>query len=80
MSTSKHLKGGSKDEGGLGADTPRPPSDLERNPGIGASKGRFGRGTGPAVLQGENTDEGDIANDAGSKGGVDPDLLGRTNK
>ncbi len=79
MTTSKHPKGG-KDEGGLGADVPRPPSDLERNPGIGSSKGVFGRGTDPAVLQGENTDEGDVANDAGSKGGVDPDLLGRTNK
>ena len=79
MSTSKHPKGG-KDEGGLGTDMSRPPSDEERNPGIGLSKGIFDHGTDPVALQGENTDEGDVANDAGRKGGVDPDLLGRTNK
>ncbi|KAA2213325.1 hypothetical protein F0Q34_11815 [Pseudoroseomonas oryzae] len=60
-------------------DTPRPPDDLERNPGIGSSKGVFGRGTDPEVLQGENTDEGDTLNDTTAQGGVNPAQTGRSN-
>ncbi|MFH5923312.1 hypothetical protein [Roseomonas xinghualingensis] len=79
MTASKHPKGGPNEEG-LGDGIPRPPSDEERNPGIGSSKGVFGRGTDPAALQGENTDEGDTANDTTSQGGVAPGQMGRTNK
>ncbi|WP_376097354.1 hypothetical protein ACE7GA_06560 [Roseomonas sp. CCTCC AB2023176] len=71
-------------EDGLGEGIPRPPSDLDRNPGIGSSKGIFGRGTDPKVLNGDSTDEGDVMNDADQSGhragGVDPDHRGRTNK
>jgi hypothetical protein len=79
MTSSKHPHGGPNEEG-LGDGIPRPPSDDERNPGIGSSKGVFGRGTDPAVLQADNTDEGDIANDTTPEGGVDPENRGRTNK
>ena len=79
MTASKHPKGG-PDEEGLGEGIPRPPSDDERNPGIGSSKGVYGRGTDPAALQAENTDEGDVGNDTTPQGGVNPDQRGRTNK
>lgn len=81
MSTSKHSKGSQADrEGGLMRDTPRPPDDLERDPGIGSSKGVFGRGTDPMVLRGENTDEGDTLNDTTPQGAADPNHRGRTNR
>ena len=55
--------------------------DLERNPGIGQSKGVFARqGRGAEALDGDNTIEGDVENDAGLGQGVDPDRLGRTNR
>lgn len=82
MTSSKHPKGqhsAEEREKGLMQDTPLPPGDLERNPGIGASKGTFGRGTDPAVLQGENTDEGDTLNDTTPQGGVNPSQRGRGN-
>jgi hypothetical protein len=79
MTGSKHPKGG-KDEKGLGEGVPRPPSDDDRNPGIGSSKGVFGRGTNPEALQADSTDEGDVANETTREGGVDPGHLGRTNK
>ncbi|HWX46521.1 MAG TPA: hypothetical protein VNZ61_00525 [Roseomonas sp.] len=83
MTASKHAKGGMGDkerEQGLMQDTPRPPSDLQRDPGINASKGTFGRGTDPRVLRGDNTDEGDTLNDTTPQGGVDPEQRGRGNK
>ena len=43
MSSNKHPKTAADRESGLGADTPRPPDDLERDPGIGTSKGTFAR-------------------------------------
>jgi len=79
MTASKHPKGGPNEEG-LGDGIPRPPSDEKHNPGIGSSKGVFGRGTDPAALQGENTDEGDTANDTTRQGGVASGHMGRTNK
>ncbi|MFT8247312.1 hypothetical protein [Roseomonas sp. BN140053] len=79
MTSSKHSQGGPADKD-LMSDTPRPPSDLERNPGIGSSKGVFGRGTDPEALQADSTDEGDVANETNREGGVDPDHLGRTNR
>ncbi|MDQ4087944.1 MAG: hypothetical protein M3177_08060 [Pseudomonadota bacterium] len=55
--------------------------DLDRNPGIGQSKGLFSeQARGDAdLIEGENTVEGDTDNDGGLAGGVDP-KLGRTNK
>jgi hypothetical protein len=57
------------------------PDDLEENPGIGQSKGLFGRkGEGdPKAIAGENTVEGDVENDAGRFGEVKTDP-GRTNR
>jgi hypothetical protein len=54
--------------------------DLERNPGIGQSKGLFARTSGKDadLIEGDNTVEGDTDNDGGTAGGVNPDL-GRTN-
>ena len=54
--------------------------DLERNPGIGESKGAFATGEDPSGTEGESTVEGDVENDSWPSGGVDPDQLGRTNK
>jgi hypothetical protein len=52
------------------------PDDLDENPGIGQSKGLFARaGSEDAdLIEGENTVEGDIDNDGGNAGGVDPTL------
>ncbi len=55
--------------------------DLDENPGIGQSKGLFGR-AGPKdaeLIEGANTIEGDTDNDSGLGGGnnLDP---GRTNE
>ena len=81
MTSSKHPKTPPTGPDDLGADTPRPPSDLERNPGIGASKGAFAAtGNDPETIEGDNTVEGDVANDVNSSGGVSPGKLGRTNK
>ena len=50
--------------------------DLERNPGIGSSKGIFARTSGKdsELIEGENTIEGDTENDGGNAGGVNPNL------
>jgi hypothetical protein len=54
--------------------------DLERNPGIGESKGAFAAtGERPETAEGDNSVEGDVENDAGLGQGVNPDQLGRTN-
>ena len=63
-----------------------PPDDLERNPGIGASKGATMSGADADDVdelyeEGENTFPGDVENDAGRPGtGVDPNRRGRENK
>jgi hypothetical protein len=60
--------------------------DLERDPGIGASKGATMAGANADDLEdesaeAENTFEGDVENDAGRPGaGVDPKRVGRHNK
>jgi hypothetical protein len=54
-------------------------ADLENDPGIGQSKG-LNRFEGTEPLQGENTEEGDVANDTNRSGGIDPDHRGRANK
>ncbi len=81
MSTNKHPKTAADREAGLGADTPRPPDDLDRNPGIGTSKGvHSATGVDPEDLEAQSTVEGDVMNDTTAGGGVDPNQTGRTNK
>jgi hypothetical protein len=50
--------------------------DLDRDPGIGQSKAFFARhAEGEArLVAGDNTVEGEIENDGGDAGGVNPDL------
>jgi len=50
------------------------PDDLERNPGIGQSKGLFAMTSNEdaELIEGENTIEGDTGNDGGMAGGVNP--------
>jgi hypothetical protein len=81
MSSNKHPKGPEDREQGLGADTPRPPGDLERDPGIGTSKGTFARDKGgPEEIEADHTFEGDVMNDTNAQGGVNPNQQGRTNR
>ena len=54
--------------------------DLHKNPGIGQSKGAFARGGKLEDAEGENTMEGDVENDPGRLGQVNPNRVGRTNK
>lgn len=57
-----------------------PNDDLKFNPGIGQSRGMTAGGGGdPEEIEGDNTVEGDVANDAGLGGGISRDR-GRTNK
>lgn len=72
MSSNKHPKSDKEIDAGLR-------DDLEDDPGIGRSKGRFAR-TGEPPLEGENTTEGDVGNDTTPQGGVDPRQRGRTNE
>jgi hypothetical protein len=81
MTSSKHPKNPQDRKQGLGSDAPRPPDDLDRNPGIGTSKGSFSRtGADPQDLEADNTVEGDVMNDTTPQGGVDPNQQGRTNR
>lgn len=73
MTSSKHFKE-------LPPDVPRPPSDLERNPSIGSSKGAFRTGEDPESIAGDNTVEGDVDNGTNAQGGVAEHEEGRTNK
>jgi hypothetical protein len=68
MSTTKHPKGRSPFQ-----------SDLERNPGIGQSKGSFATGIPPEEIEGENTVEGDVENDSTASDGVPQREKARTN-
>ena len=59
----------------------QPNDNLERNPGIGQSKGAFATGEEPRSIEGDNTLEGDVDNDPGRPGdSVDPERTGRENK
>jgi hypothetical protein len=78
MSTSKHPLSGH-------TPTQLPVDDLDCDPGIGRSRGATASGVPKTELRqqsdlqdGENTVEGDVANDVNSSGGVDPDQRGRT--
>lgn len=73
MTASKHFKD-------LPPGVPRPPSDLERNPGIGSSKGAFRTGEDPEAIEADNTAEGDVENGTNAQGGVSEHEEGRTNK
>jgi len=53
--------------------------DLERNPGIGQSKASIEAGAGPEEIEGENTAEGDVDNDATASDGVPQSEKARTN-
>ena len=55
------------------------PDDLERNPGIGQSKGAFATGEDPETIEGENTVEGDVDNDSTPTDGVPQGEKARTN-
>ncbi len=72
MTSSKHPKTNERDNPF--------PKDLDRNPGIGQSKGAFAAGVSPDLIEGDNTVEGDVENDPNPQGGVDENRLGRTNK
>ncbi|MCO6417536.1 hypothetical protein JYK14_15400 [Siccirubricoccus sp. KC 17139] len=75
--TNKHPQGPANRGGAIDdGDTPRPPDDLKRNPGIGSSKG----GDRKELLAGDATEEGDVMNDTTRQGGVNPGQRGRTNK
>jgi hypothetical protein len=54
--------------------------DLERNPGIGQSKGSFMTGEDPESIEGNNTVEGDVDNDVTPGGGVPQEERERTNR
>jgi hypothetical protein len=53
--------------------------DLERNPGIGQSKGSFATGIPPSEIEGENTVEGDLDNDSTAADGLRQRPRERTN-
>jgi hypothetical protein len=72
MTTSKHPPSGKQPNA-------PPNDDLEKDPKIGQSRGTTMAGEDPDLIDGENTVEGDIANDTTRGGGVDPDQRGRTN-
>jgi hypothetical protein len=67
MTSTKHRKG-------------KKPSDMDisNNPGIGTSKGTIKEGD--ELVQGENTVEGDVENDAERGGSINPRQKVRTNK
>ena len=54
-------------------------NDLDRNPGIGQSKGTFATGEEPEEIAGENTVEGDVDNDSTPTDGVPQAQRERTN-
>lgn len=81
MTSSKHPKHPPQSKDDLGADVPPLQDDLERNPGIGASKGAFAAtGADPESIEADNTSEGDVMNEGAKGGGVNPNQTGRTNK
>ncbi len=69
MSSTKHEKGESPFT-----------DDLDRNPGMGQSKGTTAAGADPSEIEGDNTVEGDVENDPAPSGKVPEDQVGRTNR
>ena len=77
MASSKHPKNTVDRQGGLGEDVPRPPDDLDRNPGIGTSKGvHSATGVDPEDLEAQSTVEGDVMNDTTAAGRRGPEPAG----
>ena len=72
MSSSKHPLSGHNPD-------PLPADDLTCNPGIGQSRGTTAGGGDPSEIEGDNTVEGDVANDVEPNGEVNPRHRGRTN-
>jgi hypothetical protein len=68
MTDTKHEKGDSPFQ-----------DDLERDPGIGQSKGTTISGEDPQSIAGENTVEGDVENDSTANDGVPEEVRERTN-
>jgi hypothetical protein len=61
--------------------TTLPRDDLQDNPAIGAGRGTTIAGEDPHILSdGENTEEGDVANDADATGAPTPLERHRTNR
>ena len=56
------------------------PSDLDRDPGIGSSRGAWKEDPEDDPTEGESTFEGDVMNDTTRTGGIDPLQRGRTNR
>jgi hypothetical protein len=67
MSSTKHPKGKSPFA-----------DDLQRNPGIGQSKGSFATGIPPEEIEGDNTVEGDVENDTTATDGLPQEERERT--
>lgn len=57
-----------------------PADDLKCDPGIGSSKGMWATGGRPEEIAGENTTEGDVANDTLPSGGLSKGPGGRHNR
>ena len=72
MASAKHPLSGHEPD-------PLPADDLECDPGIGSSRGATMAGEDLEAIEGENTLEGDVANDVRLGGGIDPEQRGRTN-
>jgi hypothetical protein len=70
------MMSGSKHDKSREGETPFQ-NDLERNPGIGQSKGAFATGEDIETLEGDNTFEGDTENDTTVDGGIRKDERGR---
>lgn len=62
--------------------TTLPRDDLKDNPAIGSSRGTTMAGEDPHILteDGENTEEGDVGNDADAAGAPTPLERHRTNR
>jgi hypothetical protein len=76
MSTAKHYPSGK------GPPSPLERDDLVDDPAIGASPGTTIAGEDPHILRedGENTEEGDVANETDANGGLTPLERERTNR
>jgi hypothetical protein len=75
MSKSKHSASGH-------TPTTLPRDDLTDDPAIGSSRGTTMAGEDPHILRedAENTEEGDVANDADATGAPTPQSRHRTNR
>ena len=73
MTSSKHFKE-------LPPGIPKPPNDLERNPGIGQSRGTSIAGEDPDIIAADSTVEGDVGNGTNADGGISTSDEARTNK